>query len=118
MDWETISKVIGVVGLPGALALAILFAGMKRWWVWGRELENEQKENQRLRDEMATMRERHRQELDRLREMHRVELGGWQQMAIQNNVIAMRAATNVDRAADIAEKAVDKVAPTSQQTPP
>ena len=117
MDWDTISKVIGVVGLPGALAVAILFAGLKRWWVWGRELENEQQENQRLRDEMATMRERHRQELDRLREMHRVELSGWQSMAVQNNVIAMRNATNVDRAADIAEKVVEKVAPNSQQGP-
>lgn len=114
MDWDSLLKIFG---LPGAMLVAALVTGKLGWWDWARVNKDLREENQRLREEMAARDERHRNEMERRNELHRYENQRWIDMAIQNNVIAMRNAANVERAADVAEKVVEKVAPNSQQGP-
>ncbi len=53
-----------------------------------------------------------------MKELHRFENQRWIDMAIQNNVIAMRNAVNVDRATGVAEKVVEKVPPAAHPSQP
>jgi hypothetical protein len=122
MDWETISKIIGAVGTPGA----IIVAG---WYVLIRErakadLERERvrcevaKERDKVAEDLTMERERHRVEIERMKEIHRLEMQRWIDMAIQNNTIALRSQDIGTRATMVAEKAVEQVVAHPVQQPP
>jgi hypothetical protein len=114
MSWEQLQQIGDKFGWAIVAGVLLGFALHKKIFTLGRETEALEKELQRHREEMAAERERHRGECERMKELHRFEVQRWQDMAIQNNAIALRSQDIGSRATQAAEKLAEKVAQPSQ----